>query len=33
MVAEITHEVAPPLGNLLLSIDYLFEKKENSARL
>jgi len=28
MVAEITHEVASPLGNLRLSIDYLVEKNQ-----
>ena len=30
MVAEITHEVASPLGNLRLSIDYLVEKNHET---
>ena len=32
MVAEITHEVASPLGNLRLSIDYLVEKNHDIMR-
>ncbi|NRA21236.1 MAG: hybrid sensor histidine kinase/response regulator [Oceanospirillaceae bacterium] len=32
MVAEITHEVASPLGNLRLSIDYLVEKNNSIIR-
>lgn len=32
MVAEITHEVASPLGNLRLSIDYLTEKNNSIIR-